>query len=350
MDRVGEGVRRIAVFRALVLGDLLCAVPAWRALKASHPSARVTLVGLPWAAELARRLPCIDAFVAFPGFPGLPEQPCDTRALPGFLERLQAERFDLVLQMHGSGGIANPLVMCFGGRRTAGFFVPGAYCPDPQGFIPWPTQGHEIERLLSLTDALGWPRRGTALEFPVRDEDRRSLRALWPGAASSSYVIVHAGAQLRSRRWPVQRFARVADELARLGHAVVLTGTAAERPLVRQLREAMRQPAVDLSGRTGLFELGALVEAARLVVCNDTGISHVAAALGTPSVVVSSGGEVARWRPLDARRHRVLWRDVPCRPCAHDVCPSAHECALAVSTDAVVEAARDSLGEPAHAA
>ena len=344
-----ESVQRIAVFRALVLGDLLCAVPAWRALKAAYPSARITLVGLPWAAELARRLPCLDDFIAFPGYPGLPERPCDLAALPGFLEQVQREHFDLVLQMHGSGAIANPLVLCFGGRRTAGYFVPGAYCPDADSFFPWPAQGHEIERLLSLTDALGLPRCGTELEFPVHDADRRALRR-HGFDTECRYVVVHAGSQLRSRRWPLERFAHVADVLGRLGCTVVLTGTAAERALVRELRSRMRVPAVNLAGCTSLFELGALVEGAQLVVCNDTGISHVAAALRTPSVVVSSGGDVARWHPLDAQRHRVLWHDAPCRPCPHDLCPWGHECALGVSTDAVVEAALDSLGENIHAA
>ena len=345
-----DGARRIAVFRALVLGDLLCAVPAWRALKAACPEARITLVGLPWARELAQRLSCIDRFVAFPGHPALPEMPCDLPALPAFLSRMQQERFDLVMQMHGSGGVVNPLVVCFGAQRTAGFFLPGQYCPDPETFIPWPARGHEIERLLSLTDALGVPRRGLVLEFPLTDADRQALVRVWPGSAQARYVCVHAGAQLRSRRWPVQRFARVADALAGQGYTVVLTGTVAERPLVRELHAAMQRPAVDLSGRTSLFELGALVEGADLVVCNDTGISHVAAALGTPSVVISSGGDVSRWRPLDARRHRVLWHDLPCRPCAHDLCPSAHECALEISAATVIETALDSLGEQAHAA
>ena len=345
-----DGVQRMAVFRALVLGDLLCAVPAWRALKAVHPGAHLTLVGLPWARELAERLSCIDAFVAFPGYPALPESPCDVSALPSFLARLQQERFDLVLQMHGSGGIVNPLVMCFGGRRTAGFHVPGQYCPDSETFIPWPGGGHEIERLLSLTDALGVPRQGLSLEFPVTPADRRALQRLWPEVGTSRYVCMHAGAQLRSRRWPVQRFAQVADALAAHGYTVVLTGTAGEQALVQQLRAAMRAPAVDLCGRTGLFELGALVESAHLVVCNDTGISHVAAALGTRSVVISSGGDVARWRPLDTRRHRVLWHDLPCRPCAYDLCPHAHECAHAISAAAVIETALDSLGASVHAA
>jgi ADP-heptose:LPS heptosyltransferase len=114
-------------------------------------------------------------------------------------------------------------------------------------------------------------------------------------------------------------------------------------PLVREVAAAMRRPAVDLAGRTSLWTLGALVERARLVVCNDTGISHVAAALGTESVVVSSGADVARWAPLDHARHALLWQPVPCRPCSFVHCPYGHECALAITPEQVIAAAHRTL-------
>ena len=331
---------RIGVFRALVLGDMLCAVPALRALRAACPGSRISLIGLPWARGWAERLSCVDDFVAFPGYPGLPEIAPDLAALPGFLAQAQASCYDLLLQMHGSGTIVNPLLAACGARRTAGFVVPGGYCADPDSHLPWPDRGHEIERLLALTDHLGMPRRGLGLEFPVSMDDRAELAGIWPGVDDGPYVCVHAGAQLPSRRWPAARFAAVADGLAAQGLRIVLTGTAGEMALVQEVAASMRHAVVDLSGRTSLWTLGALIDRAALLVCNDTGVSHIAAALKTPSVVVSSGADAARWSPLDAARHRVLWAAMSCRPCGHRVCPLArHACAEAIDVPSVSLAA-----------
>ena len=332
-----EPPRRVAVFRALMLGDLLCAVPALRALKAAWPACELTLIGLPWARELAGRLVQVDRFIAFPGYPGLPETEPNLLALPAFLRQVQEQRFDLLLQLHGSGVVVNPLVAAFGARHVAGFAAPGTYCAEPALSIAWPEAGHEIERLLQVTDHLGVPRRGLRLEFPVHDEDRRVLARLWPGIDDDggAYVCVHAGAQLASRRWPLQRFAAVADHLAQCGCRVLLTGSAGEARLVAELQAAMRHRAVNLAGQTNLGVLGALIERARLLVCNDTGVSHIAAALGTPSVVVSCGADVARWAPLDRERHVGLWEPMACRPCAHAQCPVGHGCARAIEASRV---------------
>jgi len=307
-------------------------VPALRALKGAFPDAEITLIGLPWARSLSARLSCIDEFIDFPGHPGLPEIACDVRALPDFLGRVQARRFDLALQLHGSGSTVNPLVGTFGARQMAGFYAPGAWVPNDDAglFCRWPEQGHEIDRLLALTDHLGLPRRGKHLEFPLGDADRDDLLSIWPDAHKQPYVCVHAGAQLASRRWDPRRFAAVADTIAASGRTVVLTGSALEAGLVGDIAACMEHTPLNLSGRTTLWTLGALIEGAESLVCNDTGVSHIAAALGTPSVVISCGSDPARWGPLDRLRHRVLAHPVPCRPCQYASCPTNHECALAI--------------------
>lgn len=336
-----EDLRSIVVFRALMLGDLLCAVPALRALRAACPQAHIALVGLPWAQALVERLDCIDTFIAFPGHPGLRENGGLERSMQQFIAAMRARHDDLAIQLHGSGEVTNRLVADFGARRTCGFASAHAWVPAGEEalFLPWPHEGHEIERLLALTDFLGLPRRGTHLSFPVRDADRAALAHVWPGVSGAvPYVCVHPGAQLESRRWDPDRFAGVADAIAAQGRAIVLTGTAGERELVSAVRRAMRAPAVDLCGRTSLWTLGALIEGAAAIICNDTGVSHIAAALATPSVVVSSGADVDRWAPLDRARHPVVAAAIACRPCGFAACPVGHACARAVGVDDVLAA------------
>lgn len=344
----GERIDHVLVFRALMLGDLLCTVPALRALRAGLPHASITLVGLPWAQALVQRLRCVDEFVAFTGH-GLPEARGDAGPLQALFPSMRARHIDLAIQLHGSGEATNALVAKFGARHLAGFASAHAWTPpqDAEHFLRWPGEGNEIERLLALTDHLGFARRGTHLEFPLTDSDRTSLARVWPCAANgAAYVCVHAGAQLESRRWGAQRFARVADAIAADGRIIVLTGTADETGLVAQVAQHMRAPAVNLCGKTSLWTLGVLVEHAAGVVCNDTGISHIAAALRTPSVVVSCGADSHRWAPLDRHRHRVLAHPLACRPCSFAECPIGQPCASAITPEEVVQCYSRGIGSP----
>lgn len=332
--------RRIALFRALQLGDLLCAVPALRAVRNSFQDAEITLIGLPWAAQFVRRFArLVDRFVEFPGFPGLPERAPDFASIPVFLRNISEEKFDLVLQMHGSGELSNPLAVLMGGALTAGYYRPGHYRPDAQRFFPWRDDEHEVLRWMRLVRELGIEPRGSALELPLAERDWQEWRALRLG----DYAVLHAGSQLPSRRWPAERFAEVGDALAAEGLQIVLTGTASERAITGRIREAMREPPIDLAGRTTLGGLAAVVAKARLLVCNDTGVSHVAAATRTPSVVLACGSDPKRWAPLDRNLHRVLSAEIACRPCAHRECPIGHPCALAVSSLAVLEETRKAM-------
>jgi len=331
---------KIAVFRALQLGDLLCAVPALRALRGAYPDASITLIALPWARELAARLSqYIDDFVEFPGFPGMPERAADMAAIPAFFERMRSAAYDLAIQLHGSGELSNPIVALLGAEAAAGYYRPGHWRPGAERFHQWRDDEHEVLRWLRLAELLGASPRGTHLEFPLREADWLEWRSL----RLHHYAVIHPGSQLPSRRWPAERFAEVGDALAAEGLRIVLTGTGAESELTRKVQRAMREPAADLAGRTTLGALGALIARARLLVCNDTGVSHIAAAMRTRSVVVACGSDPRRWAPLNRELHRVLAASVPCRPCAHAVCPIGHPCAHEVSARDVIAQTHQAL-------
>lgn len=339
-------VRRIAVFRALQLGDMLCAVPALRALRNAWPHARITLIGLGDGGDFRRRFSrYIDDWMRFPGLDAFPEQRADEAALPAFYEQARAQRFDLALQMHGSGQLSNGVVRRLGARQWIGF-MPAGGISEEGARVAWPDELPEPLRYLKLVEALGVPADDPALELPLTGDDYAESRALCRkhGLTPARTVLVHPGARLRSRRWPVERFGAVAAALARQGWQVAVTGTRDEADIVRNTIAASGIDAVDLCSRTSLGGLAALAAQCRLVVCNDTGMSHVCAAVGAPSVVVASGSDVRRWAPLDADRHNVLWKAVPCRPCAYEDCPIGHPCALGVEVEQVLAAALRRLG------
>jgi ADP-heptose:LPS heptosyltransferase len=341
----------IVVVRALHLGDLLCATPALRSLRARYPRARITLIGLPWARAFVPLVPrLIDAFEEFPGFPGIPERPVDPSRLDAFVVRMRAQHIDLAVQLHGSGRYINDFTAQLGAERMVAFDERAAESRDDMTLVPWPGAGSEIERLRDLPRALGWPDTGDRLELDVPTRDLAHWRSAAPQLAGRRFACVHPGARFPSRRWSADAFAAVVDGLAARGLAVAVTGTEAERAVTAGVITRVRCRTTDLTGQLPLGAFCAAIRDAALLVSNDTGASHVAAAVGTPSVVVSSGSDVARWAPHDRLRHRVLWHDTPCRPCMHDICPTSHECAAGITSSSVLDAV-DALRalEMAHA-
>lgn len=344
LDRLPVRPRRVAVVRALLVGDMLVAVPALRALREALPEAEVTLVGLPWAADLVRRLPrYLDAFLPFPGFPGIKEREPDGGSLPGFLAEARARRFDLAVQMHGSGTCSNPLTRLLGARRTAGLVTPGG-AGGLDFPLPYVEGRHEVHRWLDLVEFLTGRRGDARLEYPVLAGDHAELAAAGFDATGRPYLVAHPGARARSRQWMPGRFAEAADRLARLfGLEVVVSGGPGEEAIVERVSGLLQRPPRPVPVTIGLGALAALIEGARLLVSNDTAAAHLANAVGTRSVVVYGSAHVASWRPLDLTRHRTLFVPMPCRPHGCAACPHDFECLRAIGADRVVAAARELL-------
>ena len=301
---------RVVIVRALRgLGDFLCATPALRAIRRAFPSAEISLLGLTSTRGLIQRYGhLVDELLVFPGFPGIPEEPVDVTRLPRFFAAAQARRFDLALQMHGNGSLMNPFTVMLGAAASAGFYVAGAYCPDPVRFLPLTEDEHEVRRWLRLLGHLGVPSQGENLEFRLGPADWRNLAQLPESAAllHGGHVVLHPGAADPARRWLPAHFAAVGDHLAANGFSIVITGAADEARIAAEVARQMRAPVLNLAGRTELGALAAMLSRARLLITNDTGISHLAAALRVPSVVIFLASDPQRWAPLDQGLHRIV--------------------------------------------
>jgi ADP-heptose:LPS heptosyltransferase len=308
------GIERVAVFRALQLGDMLCAVPALRALRATLPNAHITLVGLKWAEQFAQRFPkYIDDFQVFPGHPAFPEQPVNENELEGFYQAMRERNFSLALQLHGSGEISNQIIREFGARFCAGYVAHDADDYDPHCFFPYPESGPEPLRMLDLMRLLGSSGLRSHMEFPLSAQDFDELQnsGLAAGLETGRYICIHPGARFRNKCWPAHRFAEIADQLANeFGMKIVLTGSEKEIDLANAVADYMKTPAINTASPLSIGAMAALMSRSRLLVCNDTGVSHIAAGLGLKSVVIFNNAHMDRWSPVDHRRHRCIWDPV----------------------------------------
>ncbi|HEX6982683.1 MAG TPA: glycosyltransferase family 9 protein [Balneolaceae bacterium] len=304
-------IKKIGIFRALQLGDLLNVIPSMRALRKKFPKAEVTLIGLPWAKSFVRRFnKYFDNFIEFPGFPGLPERAFNPQAFVQFLSRTQQENFDLAIQMQGSGSISNRIMELLDAKNIAGFYTEEGYKPNNQFFIPYPETGHEAEKFLKLMEGLGIKAEGTDLEFPVLEAEAEEAARLLAdhNLQEREFVCIHTGSREDARRWNADNFAKTADYIHSKGYKIVFTGTEKERESIHKIAKMTKSPSVNLAGCTRIGELAQILKESALLVSNDTGVVHIATAIGAKSVIIYSkkGSNLERWAPIDRKTHSVV--------------------------------------------
>jgi len=147
---------------------------------------------------------------------------------------------------------------------------------------------------------------GTNLEFPLTKKDYAEYASLLIPIIEKQYIIVHAGSRGSWRQWPPPFFAALADYCIEQGFTVVITGTNNEKEITQEVIKCMHHQAIDLTGKTTLGALGALIQNAYMLIANCTGVSHIAAALKTRSLIISMDGEPHRWAPLDTHLHHTI--------------------------------------------
>ncbi|MGH7713670.1 MAG: glycosyltransferase family 9 protein [Gemmatimonadaceae bacterium] len=332
---------RIAIVRLCDATALLCAVPALRAIRAAAPNAHVTLVGLDSAAEMAARFSAyIDEFLS----PQLCERTAAPFDLVIELQEPDAQLLAVSARLVGTGGVG-------GTRLVAGFCKgsPNGSTNSAAFRAEWPEQGPEVLRLLTLVRALGIRDCGDTLEFPFEATDRTEMESCREALAllGGPFVCIQPGGRWPERRWQAARFARVADALASHGLRVALTGTDADRPVTAAVAARMRARPIDLAGRLTNGAFAVLLDYAYLLVSNDTGVTRLAEAIGTPSVTIASGSDVPLWRPSDRVRYRVLWLPGTERPSIERLYSSWPDHASGISVESVLDACDVLLAEPA---
>jgi ADP-heptose:LPS heptosyltransferase len=310
----------VLVLRALGIGDLATAVPALRGLRAARPTEEIALAAPEWLAPLAGLTGAVDRIVPVDGL--------DAARIPVPPPRL-------AVNLHGRGPRSHRLLAGTRPERMLAFACTAAeFFEGPQ----WTFDEHEVRRWCRL---LAWYR---IVAVPT---DLFLHRPAVPPVVDGA-TVVHPGAKDPGRRWPAGRFAEVARWLERAGHHVVITGSPAERWLAARVATLAGLPAERvLAGRTDVGGLAALVAHARLVVCGDTGIAHLATGYRTPSVLLFGPTPPRLWGPtVDPDRHTVLWHGTASRA----VRRGPHPALRAITVDEVLAALLDLRSEQLDAA
>jgi lipopolysaccharide heptosyltransferase II len=351
--------RNVLCVRLDTIGDVLMTTPALRALSEQCDGRRLTLLTSRSGAVAGELVPEVDRVIAHDApwmkTAGAPSAWRDC----ALVERLRASRFDAaaIFTTYSQSplpaatichlaGIPRQLAHC----REKPYGLISDWVAEPEPGLP---TRHEVQRQLDLVatvGATGGTGAGLSLSVPpeATTAAMRAVRRAGIGPGEP-WLLLHPGATASSRRYPPAHYVEAMRQLAReTGRRVAISGVDGERPLVEEIAAGLGPIAAPLAGELSFPELCGLIAAAPLLICGNTGPAHVAAAVGTPLVVLYAltNPQHAPWQA----NARVLTNDVPCRWCLGSVCREGHhDCLAKIAPLEVAEAALDLL-EPPHAA
>lgn len=339
-------MNRILVVLPNWYGETLFATPFLRTLRQQVPTAFIATMGWPQCREVLLHNPHLTELLEY-------DERGAHRSLSGkcqLIQTVRQRRFDTAFILRKS--LSRTVMLCAAGiPRRVGFANPKSGWLLTHRVLNAASLRHKASTYLPLLEAVGLSVLPGPYEYTVSDEERQAARQ-WMSARNTGngrpLVILHPGANWPHKRWPPERFAALGDRLAQSQRvSVLITGGPGDVALADQITRAMRQPATVLAGQTTLRQLAAVLEQAALVVSNDTGILHVAAALGRPVVALYGPTSPALTGPLgEPQRMAVLQHPdccprVPCYEPDHPPHPGMD----AITVDEVFDAACQLLGQ-----
>ncbi len=333
-----QSVRKVLLVRLRSIGDTVLATPSLFALRRFLPNAKVDILVEDWVAPVLDQHPHVDNVVVLErgGF----------SARARVARQIRAAGYDVVYNLHG-GTTATFLTRATGARHRVGFkayqYAQLHNHQAPPSSLLWGEQKtHSVEQQLAL---LGWT------GVPVSDRPRTHLAVTDEAVASverqleeagvekdRSIGLIHPAAAFATKQWATENFARVAEFVTERGFAPVAIAGPNEREIIETLLDSASVPVASLD--LLLPEVAALASRSQIFVGNDSGIAHIAAAVGTPSVVIFGSSNIAHWSPWNKAPAEVVYETMPCQPCHGYFCEKfpQPECILRVPVDRVFAA------------
>jgi heptosyltransferase-2 len=348
-----NNINRVVVRAPNWVGDAVICLPALRALRRLLPNAHITLVSRPGTADIFIGADFIDDVLIY--------DRAGIRSASKMVGEWKRRRFDLALLFQNAFEAAAI-------ARFARVPVRIGYDTDRRGFLlshpipspSWKNERHEIFYYLNLVSELERALFGTVAmdtsepEFALSISDDRKRRARellnHHGAENDTQLVLLCPGSVNSRakRWPVDRYAALADQFSETGATVALIGAPAELAVSDQVCAHSRRRPLVLTGQTSVSEVAALISIADVLITNDTGPAHIGAAVGTPTVVIFGPTNPVTTRPFGPSGE-IIRHPPDCAPCMLRDCPIDHRCMTAISPTEVFERARQSMRQRVEA-
>ncbi len=330
-------VRRILVVRLRSIGDTVLATPSLFALRRFLPDAQIDILLEDWVAPLLDGFDQIDNVISV--------KSSDLHDRLRVMYRLATSRYDVAFNLHG-GTTATFLTRASRARHRVG------YRADQYGFLYnyrasssadfWRQEQdtiHSAEHQLALLGLAGVPVDDRPKSrLTVTDAARVSINSRL-GGDIGEFALLHPAAAFATKQWAAANFARTAEFLADRGLRTIAIAARHETEVLKKIVTDSSVPIITFDDLT-LPEITALASQARLFVGNDSGIAHIAAAVGTPSVVVFGSSNRNHWRPWTNAPSEMVFETLPCQPCPGYVCSefSDPKCIISVTPDSVFAA------------
>ncbi|MXZ01572.1 lipopolysaccharide heptosyltransferase II [Candidatus Poribacteria bacterium] len=324
-DNTLPNINKILVIRVDGIGDLLNATPAIALLRESYPSAEITVLARPLNAPVLIGNSDVDRILIF-------DRKGKHRGISvrlQFYRQLRRERFQLVVAMQTA--MWSHLVAFLSGAP----YRLGRYQKRFRSTLTHAWRGqyrkgetHEVDRNLELVRLICNGDGQRKLIFHLSPDEVAAAKAnlaSWGITPETFLIGIHPGGSSFDKRWPEKQYAELADRLSHQYNAkILLLRGPEESELVRNIQAAMESPAISYAPET-IRELGALLSCCDLVVCNDSGPMHLAAALDVPMVAIFGPTDHVAWHPL-SENASIVRRDMPCWPCSAHKCKIGWEC------------------------
>jgi ADP-heptose:LPS heptosyltransferase len=340
--------RRVCVYRNGQVGDTICAVPAMYAIRLAYPDAHLTLLTTPVLRTLPSAKDILEGAMWIDEIRVYYKDEINTFAQQlKFIRALKQDPFDLWIELPIEiSGIWRTI------RNMAAARLAGARwgCGWRLSFLPFAVQAqvkhrqsfpNEVDRLLDVLRTCGFDLgREVVFPLPIGSAERRTVDGLLDeyALASGRLVAIAPSAKREPNRWPPERFVRVGKYLTALGFKLVILAGAGDRELCDQIARQIGADAFNLAGKTSILESCEILRRCELLICNDSGVQHMASAVGVPCVSLFSARDMpGKWSPY-GERNLVLRKWVECHTCFAEKCPRENLCMKMIEVDEVIAA------------